>query len=283
MVSRGALGVTILSCGGAPLSQPGDAGPPTWRLVWSDEFSGAAGTSPDSLKWSPDVGDGCEFGNCGTGSAEKQYYTNAPENGSLNGTGQLAIIARRAVSGLRCYYGACQYTSAKLTTRGKMGALPGRVEARIRLPTGQGLWPAFALLGSSFPATPRPWCGELDIMESHGSDPRSIISAMHGPGYFNVNYAGRKYVPESGGTLTDDYHVFAVEWNAERILFFVDGALHFTLARTEVERGGPWVFDRSFFLILSVAVGGSFDGDPVSDAIFPATMLVDYVHVYVRS
>src|SRR6266436_8981425 len=115
----------------------------TWVQVWSDEFDGPAGSRIDATKWNYQTGDGCDQGNCGWGNQEKEYYSDAAENIALNGQGQLVITALRAPAGLSCYYGACRYTSAKITTRGKMLAQPGRVEARIKLSTGQGLWPAF--------------------------------------------------------------------------------------------------------------------------------------------
>ena len=280
------LSAAIVSCADVQPSQSPtlpNGGTPTWTLVWRDEFDGPAGTLPDSLKWSHDTADGCPVGICGFSNRDKQYYTRAPDNASLNGFGQLAIVARRASPGLLCSDGPCRYTSAKMTTRGKMGALPGRVEARIKIPSGQGLWPAFKILGTSFPATPWPQCGELDIMENRGSDPRTVSSAMHGPGYFNVAFLGHAYTLHNGGTLADDYHDYVVEWNSERVSFYVDATLHFSFNRAEVERFGPWPFDQSFFIVLNLAVGGVYDGDPQSDVIFPATMLTDYVRVYVRS
>ncbi len=283
-----AVGAGILSCGGAKtseLSLPVQPPPPvttqTWKQVWSEEFDGPAGALPDSLKWNHDIGDGCSAGICGWGNNEKEYYTRAPENGALNGLGQLAIVARKAAPGLTCFYGPCRYTSAKITTRGKMAAMPGRVEARIKLPAGQGLWPAFWMLGNNFPATPWPASGELDIMENHGSAPQSVSSAIHGPGYFGATPFAQGYVLGSG-TFADDFHVFAVEWNAERVQFFVDDRQHYAIERTDVQRHGAWVFDKAFFVILNLAVGGNFDGDPKSDAILPATMLIDYVRAYTR-
>ena len=137
----------------------------------------------DPAKWVFDLGDGCTAGICGWGNNEKEYYTNAPDNASLDGQGHLAIVARPAVLNVSCYYGPCQYTSAKITTRGKMSAAPGRVEARIRIPAGQGLWPAFWMLGNDFATVGWPASGELDIMENKGSAPNTSSSAIHGPGY----------------------------------------------------------------------------------------------------
>ena len=247
--------------------------------MWADEFDGAVGSRVDNSMWRHDLGDGCQSSNCGWGNNEKEYYTSEAENISLNGQGQLAITARRAPAGLTCYYGACRYTSAKITTRGLAFAAPGRVEARIKLPSGQGLWPAFWMLGNSFPATPWPQCGEIDIMENHGSDLTSISSALHGPGYSGNTPFVRPYQLATT-SFADDFHVFAVEWNTNRVEYSVDGKAYHVVQRDDVLRRGNWVFDQSFFVILNLAVGGNFDGDPKSDAILPATMLVDYVRVY---
>jgi beta-glucanase (GH16 family) len=251
----------------------------TWVQVWSDEFDGPAGSPVDNTKWSYDLGDGCASGGCGWGNSEKEYYTNAADNISLNGQGQLAIVARVAAPGLNCYYGPCRYTSGKITTRGKMLAAPGRVEARIKLAAGQGLWPAFWMLGQNFPSTPWPACGELDIMENKGSEPTISSSAIHGPGYSgNTPFAHRQTVPS--GTLSDDYHIFSIEWDATSARFYVDNFLHFGVSSDNLQHYGNPILNQSFFVILNQAVGGHFDGDPQSDAIFPATMLVDYVRAY---
>jgi beta-glucanase (GH16 family) len=250
-----------------------------WTLAWSDEFEGPRGRGVDSTRWQIDSADGCARGNCGWGNREKEYYSGAAENLALDGSGHLEITARRAPAGLTCYYGPCRYTSAKITTHGKAEARPGRVEARIKLPAGQGLWPAFWLLGADVPPIPWPECGELDIMENHGSRMRSTSSAIHGPGYFgNTPFVHSRALER--GTFADDFHTFAVVWDSLRVQFFVDDSLHYTVQRGDVERYGRWVFDKPFFIILNLAVGGTFDGDPTSDAVFPATMLVDYVRVY---
>ncbi len=253
-----------------------------WALTWSDEFEGAAGASFDTTHWRPDTADGCSSGICGWGNQEKEYYRTSPENIALDGSGRLAIVARQAPAGLTCYYGACRYTSAKIHTRGKMSAAPGMVEARIKLPAGQGLWPAFWMLGHDHPGTPWPQCGELDIMEFRGSRTASMSSAIHGPGYSgNTPFAQAKGLQQ--GAFTDDFHTFSVAWDATRVRFFVDDTLHYGVPRAEVERFGAWVFDKAFYVILNLAVGGHFDGDPASDAIFPATMLVEYVRAYRRA
>ena len=251
----------------------------TYTQVWSDEFDGAAGSSVDPAKWSFDLGDGCTAGICGWGNNEKEYYTNASDNVSLDGQGHLAIVARPAVLNTTCYYGPCKYTSAKITTRGKMNAAPGRVEARIKIPSGQGLWPAFWMLGNDFASVGWPASGELDIMENKGSAPNTSSSAIHGPGYSgNTPFAHANVI--GPGTLADNYHLYAVEWDAAGANFYVDGTPHYAVYRSDIQRYGASILDKPYFIILNLAVGGNFDGDPQSNAIFPATMLVDWVRVY---
>jgi len=241
-----------------------------------------AGAAPDSAHWSHDRGDGCAAGNCGWGNQEKQSYTDAAENAAMTGSGALAITARVAPAGRTCYYGPCRFTSAKLKTAGKVETKYGRVEARIKLPPGQGLWPAFWMLGAGFPNTPWPQCGEIDIMEFRGSLPRESSSALHGPGY-SGNMALQHRHQSPSGALSDDFHRFAVEWDSTQVRFFVDDALHYAVDRGTVTAHGAWSFDGPFYIILNLAVGGTFDGDPSSEAIFPATMLIDYVRVYAKS
>ncbi len=250
--------------------------------MWSDEFEGAAGTPIDTSRWRYDIGDGCP-GICGWGNAEREYYTSDTSNIALNGQGQLAIVARVAPVGLTCYYGPCKYTSAKITTKGKREVLPpGRVEARIRLAVGQGLWPAFWMLGTDIDTRGWPQCGELDIMEYRGSAPSTASSAIHGPGYSGDTPFVQPNTLTSG-SYAADFHTFAVEWDASAIKYFIDDKLYYNVSRGAVELRGEWVFDKTFYVILNQAVGGNFDGDPQSDAIFPATMLIDYVRVYRRS
>jgi len=275
--SGGGAATTVAPIVTTPVTPPVT---PTLTLAWSDEFDGAAGSPVDPAKWGYDLGDGCSSGNCGWGNSEKEYYTNAPENVALDGQGHLQIVARQA-TGLTCYYGACRYTSAKITTRGRMTAAPGRVEARIKLPTGQGLWPAFWMLGSTFPSVAWPACGELDIMENKGSILDATSSAIHGPGYSGNTPFARISAIASGPTT--DFHTYAVEWDAETARFSIDSSVHFTVPRSELVRYGNSVLGQSYFVILNLAVGGQFDGDPKSDAILPATMLVDWVRVYAWS
>jgi beta-glucanase (GH16 family) len=242
--------------------------------VWSDEFSDTAGAGVNPAYWRYDTADGCP-NVCGWGNQEREYYRKGSENISQTGTGYLAIVARVATDSLSCYYGRCLYTSAKIKTQDKVSILPGRVEARIMLPTGQGLWPAFWMLGENIDRAGWPTCGELDILENKGSQPGLTSSAAHGPGY-----SGNTPFAHVTPTTATEFHVYAVEWDSQSIRYYVDNTLHYTVSRGLVEQRGNWVFDQAFFVVLNLAVGGNFDGNPQSDAIFPATMLVDYVRVY---
>ncbi|HJP58946.1 MAG TPA: glycoside hydrolase family 16 protein [Gemmatimonadaceae bacterium] len=256
-----------------------DAHRTPWKQIWSDEFNGRAGAPVDASKWVYDIGDGCAKGICGWGNNEKEYYSADPSTISTNGHGQLVIVGRTAPPGLKCYYGECRYTSAKITTKGKLIVSPaGRVEARIKLAQGQGLWPAFWMLGSSCPETPWPDCGEIDIMENHGSQPTATSSALHGPGYSGETPFAH-YQDFRRGTISD-FHTYAVEWDSTRVRWLVDDAEHYRVTREDVRKYGASVLGKSFIVILNLAIGGHFDGDPQSDAIFPATMVVDYVRVF---
>jgi beta-glucanase (GH16 family) len=283
-LALGLVGAALACAAGAPVivvpaPPPPPPPPPTWTLVWSDEFADSAGAGIDTTHWRYDTGDGCSQGNCGWGNNEKEYYRSDASNIAQNGQGQLQIVARVATDSIRCWYAArCKYTSAKITTNGKMFADQGRVEARIKLAGGQGLWPAFWMLGKNIGTVGWPTCGELDIMENKGSQTTVTSSAVHGPGYSGNTPFAHTYSPGA----TTDYHVYAVEWDSQSIRYFVDSAEHYSVTKAIVLQRGNWVFDQQFFVILNLAVGGNFDQDPQSDAIFPATMLVDYVRVYKR-
>lgn len=255
-----------------------DAQPPTsvplpstdWELVWQDEFEGPAGTLPSADKWVADVGGG------GWGNAQLEYDTARPENASLDGTGNLVITARKE------RYGGRDYTSARLTTRGKFERAYGRFEARIQLPVGRGLWPAFWLLGANLDEVEWPACGEIDIMEYRGQLPAIVRGSLHGPGYSGGDNVGAEHVV-SGGKLYEDFHVYAVEWEPDRIRWLLDGTVFFEATPSRLPAGKQWVYDHPFFVILNVAVGGNYVGPPDSSTVFPQQMRVDYVRVYARA
>jgi beta-glucanase (GH16 family) len=248
---------------------------PGWTLIWQDEFDGKAGTPPDTEKWSYDLG------GSGWGNLEHEYYTNDPANAAMNGKGALVITAIKidepAESGLTCWYGPCFYTSSRLLTKGKFEFTYGRVEARLKLPYGQGIWPAFWMLGNDIDQVGWPDSGEIDIMENIGREPDIVHGTVHGPGYSGASGRGGPYVLKEGN-FADDFHVFALEWEPEELRWYVDGQQFYSLKPADVN--GKWVFDHPYFLILNVAVGGRWPGYPDDTTIFPQTLQVDYVRVY---
>ena len=236
-------------------------------LAWQDEFDGPAGQPPDTItKWRYDIG--THWGN-----VQLEYDTNRPENVSLDGMGHLTIIARR-----EDYLGRA-YTSARINTRGRFEQTRGRFEARMKLPSGQGLWPAFWLLGGDIDRAPWPACGEIDIMEYRGQEPRIVHGALHGPGYSGGSALTHAFELPLGRFDTG-FHVFALDWSADRITWFVDDIAYKSATPADLPPGTRWVFDHPFFVILNVAVGGNYVGGPGPGTTFPQTMTVDYVRVY---
>jgi beta-glucanase (GH16 family) len=240
-----------------------------YQLVWSDDFNGSAGESPDSTKWQFDIGTGPN--NDGWGNAELEYYTSRPVNASLDSSGNLAITAKSEL------YAGSGFTSARIKTKGLFDQSYGRFEARIKAPWGPGIWPAFWLLGSNIDSVAWPQCGEIDILELRGQKPNIIAGTLHGPGYSGGAAISKSFAFENARFDTD-FHLFAVEWGKDYIDLFVDNTLYQQLTPDDVT--GDWVFDHPFFIILNVAVGGNYVGFPSSQTPFPQTMLVDYVKVY---
>jgi beta-glucanase (GH16 family) len=245
-----------------------------WRLSWSDEFNGPNGSAPDPAKWSFQTG-----GN-GFGNQELEYYTARPENAHIE-NGNLVITARRehfaGPDGV-----SRDYTSARLQTRDHFEQRYGRFEARIRLPQGQGIWPAFWMLGSDIGRVDWPKCGEIDIMENVGFEPSRVHGSLHGPGYSGAHPLTGTYTLPDGERFSDGYHLFAVEWEPQAIRFYVDNTLYETRTPRDLPAGARWVYDHPFFMLLNVAVGGKWPGNPDSTTAFPTSMLVDYVRVYTR-
>lgn len=235
-----------------------------WQLAWSDDFDGPAKTLPDPKKWTYDLGTGQN----GWGNAELQSYTNKPENVSLDGNGNLVITAIRSGN---------SFTSARIKTEGLFAQQYGRFEARMKTPYGPGLWPAFWMLGSNISTVGWPQCGEIDIMELRGQEPHIIHGSIHGPGYSAGN-AITKGFALANGRFDTDYHVFAVEWDKDKIDFFVDDFLYQRIKASDVP--GEWVYNTPFFIILNIAVGGNYVGFPVEQTPFPQRMIIDYVRVY---
>jgi beta-glucanase (GH16 family) len=259
-----------------PTSRTAYAGnPAVWSLVWSDEFDGPNGSAVDSTKWSFDVG-----GN-GWGNNELETYTNSTANAYRDG-GQLVIkVLKETVTGSDGI--KRDYTSARLLTNNKFSQTYGRFEARIKIPYGQGIWPAFWMLGDNIGTAGWPNCGEIDIMENIGKEPSMVHGTFHGPGYSGANGIGAPYALPNGQKFSDAFHTFAVEWEPNVVRFYVDGLLYKTTVPADLPAGKSWVFDHPFFIILNVAVGGYWPGNPDGTTVFPQQMLVDYVRVYQRT
>ena len=236
-----------------------------WKLVWSDEFNGAAGAAPDSTKWVYDLGAS------GWGNQELESYTDSRENSFLDGKGHLVIRALRASDG--------KYTSARLKTEGKFSTQYGRIEARIKLPRGQGIWPAFWMLGADIGSVGWPACGEIDVMENIGREPRLNHGSLHGPNYPAAGVTARYELPNQH-PLYKAFHRYAIEWSPDKIEFLVDGVLYETVTAASLSPGADWVFNRPFFFLLNVAVGGDWPGNPDGTTVFPQEMAVDYVRVW---
>ena len=264
--------------GSAPLasSAPSAAdNPAAWKLVWSDEFNVASGSPIDSTRWSFDVG------GKGWGNNELETYTSRAANAHLEG-GSLVI---KAIN--ENFTGPDNiprnYTSARLLTKNKFSQAYGRFEARIKIPYGQGIWPAFWLLGDNIDKAHWPNCGEIDIMENIGREPSIVHGTFHGPGYSGGSGVSAAYMLANSQKFSDRFHEFAVEWEPNVIRFYGDGSLYKTRTPADLPAGAQWVFDHPFFIILNVAVGGGWPGNPDTTTVFPQQMQVDYVRVYKRT
>ncbi|WP_410821158.1 family 16 glycosylhydrolase [Micromonospora sp. 050-3] len=237
-------------------------------ISWQDEFNSSAGTPVDQNKWRFDTGGG------GWGNNERQYYTNSTSNAVHDGQGNLVITARRDnPANYQCHYGRCEYTSARLLTAATFTQTYGRFEARIKVPRGQGIWPAFWMLGTG---GGWPDAGEIDIMENIGREPNTVYGTVHGPGYSGGGgITGSRTL---GAPLADTFHTYRVDWEPNVITWYVDGVQYHRVDPARLG-GSRWVFDHPFFMILNVAVGGNWPGYPDGSTQFPQQMLVDYVRV----
>jgi beta-glucanase (GH16 family) len=244
-----------------------------WVLSWSDEFNGEAGTKPDPTYWSYDLGGG------GWGVGQLQTYTNNAANAETDGLGNLGISAIEDSKG--------NFTSARIKTQGKFQQAYGRFEIRAKVVTGNGMWPAFWMLGDDFNTAGWPQCGEIDIMEVRGSNPWNTGGSLHGPGYSGMHPLSKSFtLPEGGPFLSDDFHIYAIEWEVGVVRFYVDDTLFETRTPADIpiDAGGPshWVYDHPFFILINVGIGGMPPWGPPTGTTFPQTMLVDYVRVYER-
>jgi beta-glucanase (GH16 family) len=234
------------------------------KLVMSDEFN--VNGEPDSNLWSFNIGTGTN----GWGNNELQYYTSRPENIKVE-NGFLTITARRE------QYMGESYTSARILTKGKYDKKYGRMEARIKLPRGKGLWPAFWMLGANSDTVAWPQCGEIDIMEYLGSSPTKVFGTVHGPGYSAGEAITKEYALKNSRFDTN-FHVFGIEWGENYINYYVDDVLYNQITPFDVT--GEWVFNQPFYIILNMAVGGTYPGSPNTETPFPQEMQIDYIRIY---
>ncbi|ACL69182.1 family 16 glycosylhydrolase [Halothermothrix orenii] len=240
-----------------------------WELVWSDEF--------DEIRedvWTFEVGNGHKQGIPGWGNNELQYYTDG-DNAHIK-DGKLVITAKEEE--ISDSHGSYNYTSTRMITKGKFSMKYGRVEVRAKMPEGKGIWPAIWMLGTDIDENPWPACGEIDIAEVIGNTPNIVHGTIHGPisTYTGIS-AG--YILPDGKKFSDDFHIFALEWDEDELEFYVDDVLYHVVNKDEVG-GQEWVYDKPLFFILNVAVGGNLPGYPDGTTEFPQTMEVDYIRVY---
>jgi beta-glucanase (GH16 family) len=253
--------------------------------LWSDEFNGKKGSRPSANSWSAEIGGG------GWGNSERQFYTDKAANASMDGAGRLVITANRIsneyseqigeVPGTedilnRC--SECQFTSARLKTARKLSFMYGRIEARMKLPVGVGTWPAFWMLGGDLiDGVPWPECGEIDIMEFRGDIPDRTTSALHGPTTPQGSGLGAAFL--SYDSLSNDFHTYAIEWKKNSISFIVDGRVTGTYTSADTGSRG-WVYNQKFFMILNLAMGGTYAGEYIDPELNQAQLSVDYIRFY---
>jgi beta-glucanase (GH16 family) len=275
---RACLALLIVGSGslaGTAAQASSDAPDLPWHLSWSDEFNGPAGSAPNPAKWA------FVTGGKGFGNNELESYTSRPVNVQRR-DGNLVITGRKedftGADGI-----ARHYTSGRIHTQGLFSQAYGRFEASMQPPAGgKGVWPAFWLLGENSESVGWPKCSEIDIIENFG-DPSTIYSTLHGPGYSGANGISAKYRLPAGDSVHTDFHLYAVEWAPNHIKFFFDGHLIAERTPADLLPGTIWVYDHPFFIILNLAVGGDWPGNPDQATAFPQQMLVNYVRVYTRS
>jgi beta-glucanase (GH16 family) len=246
------------------------------KLVWSDEFDHRG--MPNPANWVFESGKG-KWGNhepetyCAWGSQEGPCDPSKP-NAFVGGDGYLHIVARKVGDGV--------YTSARMKTEGLQSFQYGRIEARIKIPHGQGMWPAFWMLGDDITAKRWPACGEIDIMENIGKKPDTIQGSIHGTGFIGSPITAPYMLPDHAA-FADGFHTYGILWSPGKMQFYVDDPTHpyETRTRADLPPGAVWPFDDGkYFIILNLAVGGDWPGNPDATTEFPQEMLVDWVRVY---
>ncbi len=272
------LSTLVLFCSGvfspAVLTEDTLSSADRWQLTWSDEFNGPNGSGPDASKWVYDVG--------GDGwlNHEMESYTDRRENVRVE-HGSLVIEARREE-----YIGGDgigrHYTSGRVKTLGRFAQQEGRFEARIKIPKGRGVWPAFWMEGANVATVGWPGCGEIDVMENIGHQPGRLYATLHGPGFEATSRLQSRFDLPERGSLGDEFHVYALEWSGKTVKFLLDGKEYGKVVRDTAEHGRNLPFDQPFFMLLNLAIGGDWEGPPDEETVFPAVMMVDFVRVYSR-
>ncbi len=231
-----------------------------YKLVWEEQF---VGSQLDESIWNFELGNGCP-NLCGWGNNELQVYT---KNNHFVKDGYLTIIAKK-VDG--------QYSSTRITTKSNKEFKYGRIETRAKLPIGKGIWPAFWMLGSNISEVGWPKCGEIDILEYIGKEPDVIFTSLHTQASHGNTINTKKTKIE---TIEEGFHIYAVDWNEQKMDFFVDEKLVYTF-NPQLKNEDIWPFDKNFFIIINMAIGGNFGGPEVDNSIFPQEFIIDYIKVY---
>lgn len=266
IIFGGLLLVFWSSC--IPSRRSSDKAMPGYQLVWSDEFEKEG--QPDPTHWGYDLGDGCPK-ICGWGNNELQYYTS--ETNAWVKDGRLILEARKEKANDR------SYTSARIVSKNKGDWKYGRIEIRAKLPQGRGIWPAIWMLPTDWKYGDWPASGEIDIMEFVGYAPDSLFGTVHTQ-RFNHGIGTQVTKGISDPTLSSAFHTYAIDWDTDRINFYID-KLHYHTFNNQQGGSAAWPFDERFYLLLNIAVGGNWGGKMgVDDAIFPQRMEVEYVRVY---
>ena len=250
---------------------------PRLALLWAEEFDEAHGTAVNPNFWNHDIGDGTKAGIPGWGNQEREYYLESAVY--QDGNSNLTINATRmpVENEYDCYYGTpAEWTSGKITTYKKIGFKYGRLEARLKMPKGVGTWPAFWMLGATIAEEPWPSCGEIDIFEGKGADPRAVFGTLHGPGYSGETPHGK--IIQADEDLCDDFNLFAVEWSENKIEWFINDKKFFSATNEDVAPN-QWVYNQEFYLILNLAMGGHFTG-AIDEALMSAKLEIDFIRFY---
>jgi beta-glucanase (GH16 family) len=243
-----------------------------WKLIWKDDFDGPAMSKPNPAHWGYYVGNGTN----GWGNKELENYSNSRNIVRLDGKGNVEIWTRKEKNGT-CWYGTCDYTSGRIATQNKFSTQYGRFEARMKVPSGKGYWPAFWIEGTNVDKVGWPFSGEVDAVEQLGVYPSRADAAIHGPGY----RWGSSFTNPTGEKLSAGYHTYRLDWYPDKFVWYLDGHLYGTQHKAD-HTARQWVFDHPFFMVLNVAIPSKPQISPEPTTVFPQALSVDYVAVYKR-